>query len=199
MYEKYPLIMNSCVGSAVYMAGEITVEAGEKGLMDLNWDKIGKIGTLGATENGILMLTWYTILNKYIGNSVTTPIVLVKCALDQLFFASQSDFLFLLLCAYHDIEQFPQIFYDISDTFITTWIMDCSLWPLVNFFGFSFIPYILQPTYMSVVQYFWQIYISNMASTDSHIDHSKIHAIFDEIDLNHVSTIHTLQFVKIRS
>lgn len=40
------------------------------------------------------------------------------------------------------------------------------MWPLVNFVGFAWIPYKLQPTFMSIAQFFWQIYISSMASNE---------------------------------
>jgi hypothetical protein len=41
--------------------------------------------------------------------------------------------------------------------------MDCGLWPIVNFIGFSLVPYHIQPTYMAFVQFFWQVYISSVA------------------------------------
>jgi hypothetical protein len=50
----------------------------------------------------------YNFLNRIVGSSVATEIVLLKCAMDQLFFATQQDFLFLGICAYTDVKQLPE-------------------------------------------------------------------------------------------
>lgn len=92
--------------------------------------------------------------------------MLLKCLCDQLFFATQQDFLFLLLCAYSDSKQLPKAIEEVKRTFLPTWLMDCSLWPMVNFVGFAMVPYTLQPTYMACVQFFWQIYLSSVAAKE---------------------------------
>jgi hypothetical protein len=45
-------------------------------------------------------------------------------------------------------------------------INDCAVWPLINFVGFAYVPTILQPTYMSCVQFFWQTYVSSVACSN---------------------------------
>jgi hypothetical protein len=50
----------------------------------------------------------YNFLNRFVGSGVVTHIVLFKCFLDQLFFATQQDFLFLALCAYSSAEKLNQ-------------------------------------------------------------------------------------------
>jgi hypothetical protein len=132
------------------------------------------------------MLTWYNVLNRYIGSGVTTGVVLFKCFLDQIFFATQQDALFLGLCAFNT-EKLPQAIEYVSKTFLTTWVIDCTIWPLVNFVGFSVVPLTLQPTYMASVQFFWQLYMSSAATiTAKEItkDEIELARIFDEIDLD---------------
>ncbi len=116
-----------------------------------------------------------------------TGVVLIKCALDQIFFATQQDFIFLALCAAHHIEELPAVIDEVKDTFFNTWLIDCSLWPVVNFFGFAFVPFILQPSYMAVVSYFWQLYISSVAAAESVTEIEKLRALFDDIDIDRVS------------
>ena len=108
----------------------------------------------------------YKTLAKVFGEGVSTRVVLLKCLCDQLFFATQQDFLFLLLCAYSDRKQLPQAIEEVKRTFLPTWLIDCSLWPVVNFVGFAMVPYTLQPTYMACVQFFWQIYLSSVAAKE---------------------------------
>ena len=62
LYEKRPLLMNSIVGGIVYTAGEYTVQTQTKDVRFFdtdNWKRLAQIGTLGAAENGIVMLKWY--------------------------------------------------------------------------------------------------------------------------------------------
>jgi hypothetical protein len=185
LYERYPLLCNSVAGGTVYFASETVVQvqalrdeapsssSGAKPswwacLKVVDWKRVTEIGALGSMENGIVMLTWYKALNKYVGDSSATTIVLAKCALDQAFFATQQDGIFLALCALDSSESFAEALQEVKRTFLTTWINDCSVWPLVNFVGFAFVPMTLQPTYMSTVQFFWQIYISSVASGGGH-------------------------------
>ena len=61
LYEKHPIVMNSIVGSTVYVAGELTIQTKSKDVRFLKASdvkKIAEIGTLGAVENGLLMLKW---------------------------------------------------------------------------------------------------------------------------------------------
>jgi len=193
-YEKYPLIMNSAAGGTVYVAGELIVqlqnskESNWKSLQSLQWKRIGEIGALGSVENGMFMLAWYNFLNKFVGRGVATEIILAKCLLDQLFFATQQDFLFLALCAYNHSEKLPMAIQEVKKNFLTTWLMDCSLWPIVNFVGFSFVPFKFQPTYMAGVQLFWQLYVSsvtNEAERDiPEISDEHLIAAFNDVDVD---------------
>ena len=106
----------------------------------------------------------YKTLARVFGEGVSTRIVLLKCLCDQLFFATQQDFSFLLICAYSDSKDFSKAINEASQTFLPTWLMDCSFWPIVNFIGFAMVPYTLQPSYMTLVQFFWQLYLSSVAA-----------------------------------
>jgi hypothetical protein len=61
LYEKRPLLMNSIVGGAVYVAGEYTVQTRTKDVRFFdreNWTKLAQVGLLGTVENGFVMLKW---------------------------------------------------------------------------------------------------------------------------------------------
>jgi hypothetical protein len=99
----------------------------------------------------------------------------VKCALDQLFFASQGDVLFLALCAYHDSADVPEAIAEVKRNSLTTWINDCAVWPLVNLVGFAALPTSLLPSYMAAMQLFWQLSLS-FASQHTHQQQHAAHA-----------------------
>ena len=166
-YERYPLAMNCIAGGSVYGIGELIVESSnEGGVSNINWRRISNISLLGSVENGLFMSLWYNSLTKLVGAGVSTRIVLTKCLLDQAFFATQQDGLFLLLCAIQSTDHLEQAFVKVKKNFLTTWLNDCSIWPLVNFVGFAVVPAIFLPTYMSFMQLFWQLYLSSIASSD---------------------------------
>ncbi len=61
LYETRPLVMNSVVGGVVYVAGEYSVQTQTKDVRFFdteNWSKLGQLGALGATENGLVMMKW---------------------------------------------------------------------------------------------------------------------------------------------
>lgn len=74
---------------------------------------------------------------------------------------------------------------EVNRTFLTTWIMDCSLWPLVNFVGFAFVPVKILPTYMAGVSFFWQLYLSSVAASSPNLsddDESKNSSAVKDVD-----------------
>ena len=104
-----------------------------------------------------------------------------------MFFATQQDLFFLGLCAYNESVDTSDALQEVKDTFLTTWIVDCSLWPVVNFVGFAFVPMVLQPTYMAFVSYFWQLYLSSAASRENEpLDDIELEALFKELDTDNV-------------
>jgi len=132
---------------------------------------------------------FYAKTHNNIVTGVGTPIVLAKCACDQIFFATQQDGLFLALCAYEDKERLSQAIEEVKRNFLTTWISDCAVWPVVNFFGFAFVPFKFQPAYMAGVQFFWQLYISSMAAEATPVENhdDAIEMEFKSLDADNVS------------
>jgi hypothetical protein len=133
-------------------------------LATIDWSRASYLGSLGAVENGFVMLYWYSLLVRVVGAGTSTMIVLTKCFLDQIFYATQQDATFLAACVLYHSNELPLVIDEVSKNLLTIWINDCSIWPLVNFVGFAFVPYKIQPTFMSIVQFFWQIYISSVVA-----------------------------------
>lgn len=106
------------------------------------------------------MSVWYRALDRLAGGGACTHILLAKCALDQLLFATQGDVLFPALAAYQGAEDVSDAACEVCCTFVTTWINDCAVWPLVNSVGFAAPPTALLPTHMAAMaamQLGWQV------------------------------------------
>jgi len=196
LYDTHPMSMNSAVGGFVYVAGELITQTSDQDdtavsfsekLGKVDWPRVGTIGLLGAAENGPFMTTWYNFLNKRVGGDVRTKTVITKCVWDQLFFATQQDSLFLAVCAFSHTEKLAEVLAEVKQTFLTTWLMDCSLWPIVNFVGFAVVPFQLLPTYMAVVSLGWQTYISSVAAGEGEFksDDFELEKVFNQIDTDH--------------
>lgn len=133
-------------------------------------------------------ITWlfnrYNFLARRLGSGLNTELVVTKCFLDQIVFSTQSNVIFLGLCSVNSTEKLPQAVNELKRTFLTTWIADCALWPVVNFFGFAFVPMRFQPFYMVSVQFIWQVYASAVASENSDIieNDEAIEEIFRALD-----------------
>ena len=114
-----------------------------------------------------------------------------------MFFATQQDFLFLALCAYDHSHHLSEAIEEVRKNFLTTWLMDCALWPVVNFIGFAVVPMKLQPTYMAAVSLFWQVYVSSVTNKAEHDEsapstEADLRKIFNDIDTDNVCQYLTL-------
>ena len=129
-------------------------------------------------------LNRYNFLSRRLGNSSSTEMVVTKCFLDQMVFSTQSNLIFLGICAANDTKKLPLAVNEVRRTFLTTWIADCGIWPVVNFFGFAFVPMKFQPFYMVSVQFLWQIYASALAGNGKDVieDEETIEDIFRALD-----------------
>jgi hypothetical protein len=171
LYEKRPMLMNAIVGGGVYGSAEVIAELSNPNAK-LDVKRIAPIAALGSLEVGGLMTVWYNMLDRFIGTSGASRIVLAKCAADQLFFATQGDGLFLALCASLDKEDLPHAIHEVKLNFLTTWLNDCAVWPLVNFIGFWRVPTTLIPTYMASMQLLWQLYLSMSQQKNAQVEAS---------------------------
>jgi hypothetical protein len=48
----------------------------------------------------------------------------------------------------------------LSDFLVEAWIADCFVWPITNYISFSYISLNFRPTFVGIIQIFWQSYLS---------------------------------------
>jgi hypothetical protein len=119
---------------------------------------------------GVLRL-WYGLLDRVFSASMTDlRVVLVKCAADQIVFAPFS------ICTYFGYTQLlshgfrsetaPNIVVKIKSDLVSTWKMDCLVWPPANFACYRLIHLSYRPMFVGFVQLGWQLYLARVASRD---------------------------------
>jgi len=168
--------MNSSVGFVTFFGGDFIAQKIETSdsINNPKYDFRRSIylGILGIGLNGFVLLSWYKVLDRFIGAQRGTIEILKKCFLDQLFYAPVSIFFFLSTAYYaHDLKNMEDSkVYDIKtisdpdsefwETFLKGWIFDCFFWPFVNWIGFKHIKLHFRPSYVCIAQLMWQSFLS---------------------------------------
>jgi protein Mpv17 len=119
---------------------------------------------------GVLRL-WYGLLDRVFSASMNDlRVVLAKCASDQIVLAPFS------ICTYFGYTQLlnhgfrketgPNIVAKIHSDLVSTWRMDCLVWPPANFICYRFVPLSYRPMFVGFVQLGWQLYLARVASRE---------------------------------
>lgn len=168
-FHRSPKIANAFTGFATFSAGDFLVQRYEfEKWSEINYNRCFELGLLGIVMNGYFLVSWYKLLDKVIGISMTSKAaVSLKVIADQVVYAPFSIVAFLgfsALIRFRSYEGFAEYFdYKMQHNFWTTFFADCSIWPLANLVNFRYITLPYRPTFTAVVQLIWQVYLSAVA------------------------------------
>ena len=171
LFEKSPILANSCSGFVVFSVGDVISQLGNSKTGKLvDFKRAFMTGGLGIAMNGMCLHVWYRIIDRVFGATMgSKTVVISKCIADQLIYAPFSIAVFFSFASAKqggsmaDIKQRTDN--KMSQSFLTTWIADCTLWPFANFVNFSFIPINYRPTFAGATQLIWQTYMSTVANS----------------------------------
>lgn len=171
IFEKHPVLANSCTGFFVFSVGDVIAQvANPKADKGVDYKRSLYTGALGIAMNGMCLHVWYRIIDRVFGAAMKSKkSVILKCIADQVVYAPFSIAVFLSFASVKqggslaDITQRTEN--KMSESFVTTWIADCTLWPFANFVNFSFVPLNYRPTFVGITQLVWQSYMSTVANT----------------------------------
>lgn len=179
LFEKYPKAASAFTGFCTFSAGDVIAQRVEihDNTTNLQFDYTRplQIGMLGLVMNGLFLTQWYNLLERVIGTSMHCKrAVLLKVIADQVIYGPFSIMAFFAVTAFVAHKEFHEMYEQFTskmqDRFISTFIADCSLWPLANFVNFRLVPLVYRPTFTAVVQLGWQAYLSFVSSTpDEHV------------------------------
>jgi protein Mpv17 len=172
VFEKHPLVANSCTGFFVFSVGDIISQvANPKVGKGVDYKRSLYTGVLGIAMNGACLHVWYRALDRMFGSSAmqTKKRVVLKCIADQLIFAPFSIAVFFSFASAKQGGSLADIYQrtenKMSQSFTSTWIADCTLWPFANFINFSYVPLPYRPTFTGITQLIWQSYMSTVANS----------------------------------
>jgi protein Mpv17 len=182
LYVKYPVFMNSSTGFITFSGGDLLSQCYTGKNVTIQTIKVERAvttGMLGIALNGASLYGWYHVLDKVLGASGNYKTVALKCLADQIVYAPFSIIAFFSYAAMIKVNGdtfLEQVQDRIQKSFMIVWLADCCVWPLVNFVGFRYVHINIRPTFISVAQLFWQIYLSAVSFKDvpSHHHHSHV-------------------------
>jgi hypothetical protein len=169
VFERSPRLANAITGFATFSVGDFLVQRYElNSIEQVDFQRCLNLGTLGIVMNGYFLVSWYGILDRFIGRSMRClQTVSMKVVADQVVFAPFTIGAFFGvsgLVRYSNPTEVVNYFESkMKNNFWSTFIADCTIWPLMNVVNFKFIPLIYRPAFTAVVQLVWQSYLSAVA------------------------------------
>lgn len=172
VFEKHPMVANSCTGFFAFSVGDIISQVAnpKSDKRGVDYKRSLCTGALGVVMNGMCLHVWYRIIDRVFGSTMKSKkTVILKCIADQVVYAPFSIALFLTFASVKQggtIADIAQRTEDkMTQSFLSTWIADCTLWPFANFISFSFVPLNYRPTFVGITQLLWQSYMSTVANS----------------------------------
>lgn len=167
-YRSYPIISNSISGFCIFCGGDVVsqfISTKNKKAFKINIQRTIDTGILGIFMNGFCLHGWYRILELSFGASMKNrKVVILKCVADQICYAPFSICVFFSFVGVRAggtvLEINERIYSKISTLFVSTWVADCTLWPIVNAVNFSLIPLNYRPTFVGIAQLTWMTYLA---------------------------------------
>ncbi len=172
-YSKHPQVSNACTGFVTFSVGDIIAQNLDgKTIQQIEMKRSLQLGALGMFMNGLCLHRWYVILDKLVGvvKVKASSAAILKVFADQIVYAP---FAILTFFGYASIckqtttpgstSAWQTFSAKVENHFLTTFVADCSLWPMANFVNFRFIPLVYRASVTAFTQLVWQTYLSVVA------------------------------------
>jgi len=166
-FNDYPHATSAITGFVIFGSGEYITQRimHEKNNDLLSFERVIQLGSLGFFMNGVFLTQWYRFLDQILGISMKcNKTVIYKCLADQLVYAPFSIVVFFGFTAMIKFNSYIEMktffLHKNEHSFWSTYMADCSIWPVANYINFRIIPFAYRPTWTAAVQFVWQIYLS---------------------------------------
>lgn len=173
-YLSNPRLANACTGCLTFTMGDILAQKiqhrNKRGNSQVDYWRSAHVGMLGLVMNGVFLYHWYNVLDKVVGSSMTSKVgVAIKVAADQFIYAPFAIMTFFYFTSVRETSNVAMANQDfknkVHDNFLTTFLADCTLWPLSNFVNFRYVNLAYRPSFTAVIQLLWQTYLSVTSHT----------------------------------
>jgi protein Mpv17 len=150
----------------------------------IDWPRTGRMAAItGIVTPGVHY--WYTFLiHKFPTHA------LKRMLADQVVWAPAGVVVFLLGIGLMETGSFDSGIVKIRESFVQVMLMNWTVWPVVQYFNFKYIPAQYQVLAVNIVSFFWSMYISKMANKP----HPSL--ALGEASLSGIPATHTLRHAR---
>jgi protein Mpv17 len=174
-FSKRPVLCNSIAGFTISATGDFFSQGLEKkNIVDIS--RVIQTGLLGSFIGGGFLPIYYGALDRIFGSSQTNMVVVLsKVIADQIIY---SPFQITTFFAYssavsHNWVSSESYSNQVKDklraSFYDTWLLDCSIWPVINIINYRMVPLIYRPIFNGFADVFWQSYLNYVSFKKSHV------------------------------
>ena len=113
-----------------------------------------------AFLQGPLIRSWYLLLEKMIGTTVTLPKVLFKVSLDQIFFMPLNQAMVLVSLGLLKRHNTSTILEELNQKLVNIVKTGWKVFPFTNTIIFYYIPFLIRPLFVNIVALLWFTFVA---------------------------------------
>eukprot|EP00916_Digyalum_oweni_P025836 GHVL01042530.1.p1 GENE.GHVL01042530.1~~GHVL01042530.1.p1 ORF type:complete len:209 (-),score=31.98 GHVL01042530.1:57-683(-) len=164
---KKEIIHLTIINASIFGFGDLLVQK-TFSKEEFSTPRIALVTVEGGILNGIMLTPFYRILEIIYGRSnyATVKITLQKILTMQIVYLPISTFLFVFItttASNMGITTSNHCEGNVMDIYFKAYFVSWLVWPIVDFFNFSFVPRKWRSCYDSVLDIGWSGYLSHMA------------------------------------
>lgn len=168
--SKYPYATQILTSGSLWLASDVLSQKLENPENPIDWKRNFRFTFYGFAIAGPLYCWWYSFLGTRLHHKLLTftkhPNV-AKVFLDQCVFGPPELVLFFGTTSVIAGMNRNEIYEKMRVEFLPTYALDCTIWPIIQFLNFKFIPVTYHAVVVNVGALFWCAYLSYVASRDS--------------------------------
>lgn len=107
-----------------------------------------------------MIRSWYLLLEKMIGTTVTIPKVLFKVSLDQIFFMPFNQAMVLVSLGLLKNHNTSTIVEELNQKLVNIVKTGWKIFPFTNTIIFYYIPFLIRPLFVNIVALIWFTYVA---------------------------------------
>lgn len=159
-----PYRTNILTAGVLWFSGDvISQKADGRAWSDLDWRRTARITAYGLCVAGPVYCWWYSFLERktaHLAQRSVWKYIAAKVAADQLIFEPPYLLLFFSLTSIMEGHTLHQIRSKLKQDYLSTFIVDCQVWPFAQVLNFRFVNPLYQSLVVNGVCVGWNAYLS---------------------------------------
>jgi len=168
--SERPYATNIATGGVLWCAGDVVSQKIEGASMStLDWQRVRVMTTYGLCCAGPIYSWWYRFLDRKTAHMAgsTVRLIAAKVFADQVIFELPYLAFFFTATTLLSGDKLRDAKQKIQDEYVSTYIVDCAVWPLAQVLNFRFVAPKFQAAVVNVFSLSWISYLSYVQHRES--------------------------------